>query len=527
MRLSFLSAAFFGSLAICTARCKYSLHLLGRGEEPVPAVSVAAPLVIRTVPAEYATGIGTNAKVHVGFDSAMTASTLTVNTVDTACSGSVQLSANDFVTCIRMASAQVAVAGTFFSVTPAANLAANTRYRLRITAAAQSARGIALGGYDSAYGFTTASGIDSRPPVVQTALATFVSPFDTAANVPVNTGVTVYFSEPVDPTTLTVNTADTNCSGNIQLSQDLFVSCVRMSGPPAVAFDGRIFSVFPAAALAASTAHRIRVTTGVRDLSGNAISSALVSNFTTDASANSSSFSVTSATPANGSPGVSISPPINIAFTASRFLDAATVTFNSVNSACSGSIQLSADNFASCVALAMVSVGADFESVGLRVLTPLQNAATYKIRVTAGLKDIYGNAITAFTQASGFTTTATVTGGGTVSFLEPGDNSAASNDLYSAFTVNFSRVMNPATLTAITAGSACTASFSVSADNFVTCLPMSAQPVASSGNTRFTVFPQTPLTASGVYRTRISTAAQDGGGAAVTLFTGNGITIMP
>lgn len=529
MRCETISRQILLSLCLVfLSGCKYSLHLLGRQGETGLGTGNNAPALIRTMPAEHAVAIGTNTKIHITFDATMEPGTVTVNTADSSCSGTVQLSSDGFTTCVQIASVQAAFANTLFSLTPATNLAANTRYKLRVTAAAKSAAGLPLAkGFESGNGFITTSAADTRAPVVQTALASFISPFDTATNVPLNTGISVQFSEPVDPTTLTVNTADSSCSGNIQLSQNLFASCLPMRGSVAPATDGRLFTVFPAAPLSASTAYRIRLTTGVRDLSGNGLASALVTNFSSGTGAENSAFSILSITPANGATGIAVTTSITIAFAAGRYVDAASIAVNMTDSTCSGSIQLSADNFGNCIPLIVLFVGPDFENVGLRVASPLQNSTTYKIRVTADLRDVYGNSIAAVTQAAGFTTTATVTGGGSVAFLEPGDNSGASNDIYGAFTVNFTRVMNPATLTVVTAGTACTGSFMVSADNFSTCLPMSAQPLASSGNTRFTVLPQSPLSASGIYRTRISAAAQDAGGAAISLYTGNGITVMP
>lgn len=331
----------------------------------------------------------------------------------------------------------------------------------------------------------------------------------------------------MDSFTMRVNVTDTTCSGDIQLSFDVFTTCVKFSAQPVASVSGTTYTIFPAAPLNPSANYRVRYLNSITDLAGNPMVSTITIRFTTAATAVVAPFAVTSTTPTNGASAVSISPIIYVDFTASRPMDPTTLELNSVDTACRGSIQLSASNFSTCVPLGVQYIGAYYENVALIVMSPLANATTYKLRVKNALKDVYGNAITEFTQTTGFTTTATVTGGGAVSFLSPLDSSAVSNEIYMPFTVTFTRVMNPATLTAITSGSACSGSFMVSGDNFATCLPMSAQPLASAGNTRFTLYPQTPLAANTVYRTRISTAAQDSGAAAVTLYTGTGVTTMP
>jgi hypothetical protein len=94
--------------------------------------------------------------------------------------------------------------------------------------------------------------------------ATFVSP---------DTSVTVSFSGAANVSTITTNTADTSCSGSVQVSSDSFATCVRMAGAPAASGGNTSFTVTPAARLASSTTFKIRVTTSAQDTNGNPLQS--------------------------------------------------------------------------------------------------------------------------------------------------------------------------------------------------------------------------------------------------------------
>ncbi len=88
----------------------------------------------------------------------MTIATLTTNIADTTCSGALQVSADNFATCVLMTAAPVASNGAAtFAVVPAGDLASATQYFVRITTDAQSAGLLPL-----AHAFTTASPFTAR-----------------------------------------------------------------------------------------------------------------------------------------------------------------------------------------------------------------------------------------------------------------------------------------------------------------------------------------------------------------------------
>ena len=87
----------------------------------------------------------------------MAAATITTNTADTACSGALQLSADGFVTCVRMAAAPASGDDQTFTLAPAAPLASATTYQLRVLGDVTDAGGTPMGA-----DFTTATGFVVR-----------------------------------------------------------------------------------------------------------------------------------------------------------------------------------------------------------------------------------------------------------------------------------------------------------------------------------------------------------------------------
>ena len=96
-----------------------------------------------------------------------------------------------------------------------------------------------------------------------------------------DTNIRIQFSESMDNSSITVNTSNTNCSGTILVSKadgsgNYFTSCVQMSSSPSVSSNLKTFTFDPSSTLD-STTYKIRVTTGVKDGSGNSMSN----NYTT------------------------------------------------------------------------------------------------------------------------------------------------------------------------------------------------------------------------------------------------------
>jgi len=98
-------------------------------------------------------------------------------------------------------------------------------------------------------------------------------PTDNQSGVSVTDNVSVTFSEAMDTTSVTTNTSNTTCSGSFQLSSDNFSGCVQISSSPSSSNSDKTFIIDPSDNLSHATTYKIRVTTGVKDSSGNTLSS--------------------------------------------------------------------------------------------------------------------------------------------------------------------------------------------------------------------------------------------------------------
>ena len=123
--------------------------------------------------------------------------------------------------------------------------------------------------------------IDTTAPTVTSVSTTA----DNQSSVSITDNITVTFSEAMDTTYVTTSTSDTNCAGTIRVSSDNFSSCVKMSSEPASSNSNKTFTLDPYDNLTVSTTYKTRVTTGVKDTAGNALSSQYEtsSGFTTTA----------------------------------------------------------------------------------------------------------------------------------------------------------------------------------------------------------------------------------------------------
>lgn len=114
------------------------------------------PTVTATTPAPTTTGVPKSSTVAVTFDEAMQVASITTSTSGTSCTGTIQVSSDNFTTCVAMSAQPAASAGnTVFTVTPSGGLASLGAYKVRVTTAAKDASGNALAAvYTAADAFT-------------------------------------------------------------------------------------------------------------------------------------------------------------------------------------------------------------------------------------------------------------------------------------------------------------------------------------------------------------------------------------
>ncbi len=115
-----------------------------------------APTVSSASPTDNSTYNSVAATVAVTFSEKMETNTVTTNTSDTTCSGSFQLSSDNFTSCIIISAAPVASDNdTIFTITPASSLSAATTFKVKISSSVTDISCNTLGSAYTFNGFTT------------------------------------------------------------------------------------------------------------------------------------------------------------------------------------------------------------------------------------------------------------------------------------------------------------------------------------------------------------------------------------
>ena len=115
------------------------------------------PMVVETAPAPGSVGVDPDSTVVVTFSEAMLPGSITSNGAADTCSGAVQVSADDFLTCVPLATeVGAAVGDTIFTLTPLEPLKSRREYQIRVAGFAMSAAGVEMGAtYDTVEPFVT------------------------------------------------------------------------------------------------------------------------------------------------------------------------------------------------------------------------------------------------------------------------------------------------------------------------------------------------------------------------------------
>jgi hypothetical protein len=198
----------------------------------------------------------------------------------------------------------VSAAGAIATFTPTANLTPNTLYTATIKAGVKDpARNAMIN--DFVWTFTTGAGPDIKAPTVIS-----TDPVNAATGVLLNKKIAATFSEIMDSLSTTTSFVITNTT---------------LGGTPVtgtVTYTGTTALFTPTVTLAAGTTYAATITTGAKDLAGNALVSNYVWNFTTIAPLVAPT--VTSTDPLNNAFGVPLNKIITATF--SQVMDPLTLT---------------------------------------------------------------------------------------------------------------------------------------------------------------------------------------------------------
>jgi hypothetical protein len=222
----------------------------GSGNGTVSA-DITAPTVISTAPVNLAPSIAINTNVTATFSEAMNPSTINSTTFT-----------------LKQGTAPVTGVVTYVGTTaifkPTSVLIGNASYTATITTGAKDLAGNALAAPKS-WTFTTNTTADQIPPTVSSTL-----PASGSVDAPLNTNITAIFNETIDPSTFNFSTFSLRKQGT---TTDILG-----------AITGTSATFKPTYNLDPGSVYTATISTGVKDLAGNALAAPYTWNFTTGSS---------------------------------------------------------------------------------------------------------------------------------------------------------------------------------------------------------------------------------------------------
>jgi len=215
---------------------------------PAEVPEAVLPIVKSTVPLNNATGIAIDKAISVAFSEAMDLATINSSTF-TLLQGT------------TVVAGTVTYADSTATFTSAGNLENGKIYTATITSGAKDIAGNALAG-NHTFSFTTQVPADLILPVVISTI-----PLNNAAGVELNKVVALTFSELMDPLSINASTFT------------LMQGTTAVSG--VVAYSGTTATFTPSDLLVSGIAYTATLTTGAKDMAGNALAANSLLNFTT------------------------------------------------------------------------------------------------------------------------------------------------------------------------------------------------------------------------------------------------------
>ena len=374
-----------------------------------------APIVTLKVPTSGATNVPFNTIVTATFSEDMDPATIDETTF------TLKAGVTNIIGTVTYA---VGARTATFTPTSPATLPANMVFTATITSGAKDLAANAVA--NTAWAFSTGATPDITPPTVTNKV-----PAANAINVATNANVIATFSEDMDPLTITNNTVIVQGPGSSIIAGTVTYSV----GAQTATFN-------PASPLPTGNLFTVIVTTGAKDLAGNALTNNAVWTFSTGATPDTTRPTVTLKAPADGATGVAFNQQVIATF--SEDMDPATMVAANFTVKGSGGVAVA---------------GSVAYAVGARTITftPNSNLAAstlFTATVTTGAQDLAGNAlagnIATLPAASSavwtFTTSAAPdTTRPTITLKVPAANAVAV-PLNSKVIVTFSENMDPLTV---------------------------------------------------------------------------------
>lgn len=311
-------------------------------------------------------------------------------------------------------------AATFTVNLPAgANLPRDTVCIATLTTAVKTLAGTALASSFS-WSFNTGAALDTTLPSLTGTINA-----NGAVNVPVNAKIGATFSEAMDPATINTSTYLLTHGGVVV--------------PGTVRYSGVSATFVPASNLAPNTTYTVTITTGVKDVAGNALANDFVISWTTGAAPDTTPPTVIGSIHANGATNVAVNTKVGATF--SEGMDPTSITTQSF------SLRQTANGAAVTGVVSYSGVDAVFVPV-----SPLNYSTNYTVTVkggASGVKDLAGNPLVGDFVLSWSTGVAPDTTAPTVSANTPLANATIAT-LNTPVTAHFSKAMDPLTITSAT-----------------------------------------------------------------------------
>ncbi len=367
------------------------------------APDTTPPTILAVAPPDGSTNVATSAFIAATFDEPMdpgtvNATTFTLSSGSTSLQGTVNLSGD----------------GRIARFSPTGGLPLGSNLTAQVTTGVKDLSGNGLQ-TTRVWSFKTTSAVDTTPPTI---LA--VNPPENSTNVATTAIIAATFNEAMDPgsinpTTFTLSSGTTPLPGTVSLTGDGLIARFTSSG-----------------SLPLGTTLTALLTTGARDLAGNALAQARVWSFTTVGGVDTTPPTIISVNPAENATGVLTSVFLVVTF--SEPMDPATINPMNIRLMNGGVPVLGAVTPSPDNRYAIFTPGA-----------ALATSTVYTGVVTTGVRDAAGNALASAKNWT-FTTTPTAdTTPPSVFFVRPTENET-NVPLDFQMTVVFNESMDPSTI---------------------------------------------------------------------------------
>ncbi|MBW0434042.1 Ig-like domain-containing protein [Leptospira yasudae] len=309
-----------------------------------PAADATQPTVTFRVPTANSMGVATNVNPTAVFSETMSCAS-----VNTASIRVKKTATNEYL----IGSVNCFGASATWTLDPIANptFAINTQYTVEVNAGALDAAN--LPAVPDSWNFTTGPGPDVTPPAI-----TVTTPTNAAQGIPINSGVNLAFSEPLNCGTVLGGFTMDNAGAPILTN----INC-----------NGNTVTITPIGLLTLNTAYTVSIAGTVTDLFGNAMAPQTLT-FTTGNVADIVAPQISLSAPSAGATGIPTNATITVAFNESIKCSTLNLTVDNGiggTTTCSGSSATFVPN----------------------ALTPFNAGTTYTVTIAAGLEDIAGNVI--------------------------------------------------------------------------------------------------------------------------------------